>query len=63
MLGLHGYLERRETYLYAELEGEEEHLQQFVKEYEHGDESKDIIRLESEYTEEYKGYYTFDIRE
>ena len=63
MLGLKGYIERRESYLFAELEGEEENLAQFLKEYEHGDESKDVIRLDPEYTDEYKGYDTFEIRE
>lgn len=61
-LGIHGYIESRDSYLFAELEGEEESLIQFLKEYEQGDEAKDIIRLESEYKDEYKGFDTFEIK-
>lgn len=62
--GLKGFAETRpDGALYLELEGEEEQIKKFIEEYEHGEESKEVIRIEPAFTEEYKGYETFEIRD
>jgi acylphosphatase len=63
-LELKGFIETREDgAIYVELEGEDENVKKFLAEYQHGDESKSIIRMEPSFTNDYKGYDSFEIKE
>jgi acylphosphatase len=48
--------------LMVELEGEEKEINKFLVAYQDGEESEEVIRLETTLTEEFQGYTEFEIR-